>query len=74
MINHCAWGLPDHPRARVMTMFMAKRSAKLSTPPDLESSEQQQDQQDDDDKAEAAAAIISGAVERSAAYAAKAAE
>jgi hypothetical protein len=42
--------------------------------PNLESSEQQQDQQDDDDKAEAAAAIVTGAVERSAAYAAKAAE
>src|ERR1039458_8240595 len=40
----------------------------------LYSSEQQQDQQDDDDKAEAAAAIISGAVERAATHAAKAAE
>jgi hypothetical protein len=68
--NHCTPGLLDHPHARVMTMFIAKRSARLS----LESSEQQQDQQDDDDKAEAAAAIISGAVERPAANAAKAAE
>jgi len=78
MIDRRRSGLLDHPRARVMTMFMEKRSAKFSAPPswirNLESSEQQQDQEDHDDKAEAAAAIISGAVERPAANTAKAAE
>jgi hypothetical protein len=67
-------GILDHPRARVMTMFVGKRSAKFGTPRRLESSKQQQDQQDDDDKPEAAAPVISGAVERAATHAAKAAE
>jgi hypothetical protein len=78
MIDHGRSGILDHPRARVMTIFVEKHSAKLKRRqtkiPSLESSEQKQDQQDDNDKAEAAAAIISGAVEWPATQAAKTAE